>query len=85
MIIYITTKLNIYIYGLYICIYSDKHSFTPTELHISIQNHYVQATGAGRSFSKHALQARRVLQKLLQVTIENHLDSASTVLTKQHY
>ena len=45
------------------------------------QIHHVQATGAAGSCSQHALKIHGVLL-LLQITLRNFLDSASTVLIK---
>ena len=63
------SRLNICMYGLHICIYSDLHPFKLTKLHIYIYiyiyiqhktpKHRVQVTGAAGSCSQHGIMRQR--------------------------
>ena len=59
---YLYSRLNVCIYSLHICIYSDLYPCIPTKLHIYMQhktpNHLEQATGAAKSCSKHNITAQ---------------------------
>ena len=75
-------RLNICIYGLHVCIFSDLYPCTPTELHIHIYSVRPQITThkplalqeAAVSMIK---QHNKVLQKPLKTSIKKYLDSTT--------